>query len=116
MLILNIEHVHNPNISFTAKWARTLWRRFIGLLSTPHLGENQGLLLSPCHSVHTFGMRYALDLIFLDKNKTIVHCVTNLSPNRIASAKGAYYTLELPSGTIERYRVQVGDLLQWCTK
>jgi uncharacterized membrane protein (UPF0127 family) len=115
MLILDITHVQRPDVHFTAKWARTLWRRFVGLLATPRLSENQGLLLSPCNSVHTIGMRYALDLVFLDKSKRVIKCVTDLQTNRTASASGAYYTLELPSGTIVRNQVQVGDQLSWIT-
>jgi uncharacterized membrane protein (UPF0127 family) len=115
MLILDITHTQQSDVHFTVKWAKTLWRRFVGLLTTPRLGENQGLLLSPCHSVHTIGMRYALDLVFLDKNKKVVKCVSHLKPNRAASASGAYYTLELPSGTIERNQVRVGDQLSWYT-
>lgn len=103
----------NAEIKFSARWAKTIFRRLIGLLATSSLKKNEGLLLSPCKSVHTMGMSYPLDLIFMDKQRIVVKCVQNLKPYRAASAKRAYYTLELPINTIEASGVGVGDQFSW---
>jgi len=115
MQTLIIENENNLNIQFKARWAKTLWQRFVGLLATPVLNKNEGLLLSPCNSVHTIGMRYPLDLIFMDREGRVVKCVKDLVPFRTASAKLAHYTLELPVGTITRAGVTIGNRFTWST-
>ena len=113
MKTILITDSENIKIKFTVLWAKTIWRRLIGLLATSSLKENEGLMLSPCSSVHTMGMSYPLDLIFLDKQRVVVKCVQNLKPYRAASAKRAYYTLELPINTIKTSGIDVGDLFTW---
>ena len=115
MQTLILEKESNLNIQFKARWARNLWHRFVGLLATPVLNQNEGLLLSPCSSVHTMWMRYSLDLIFMDKQGRVLKCVENVRPFRTASAKWAHYTLELPTGTIDSAGVVVGNRFTWST-
>jgi len=103
----------NPGLVFTARWARTMLQRLVGLLKTPSLENNHGLLLSPCSSIHTFGMRYNLDIVFLDREKKILKCVSDLKPNRTAAARKAYYALELPGGTLQQRPLAVGVRLDW---
>jgi len=112
---LILENENNLNIQFKVKWAKNLWQRLVGLLATPILNKNEGLLLSPCRSVHTMGMRYALDLVFMDREGRVLKCVPDLKPYRTASAKFAYYTLELPTGTIKEMGVSVGNRFTWST-
>ena len=95
--------------------ARTLWQRLRGLLGRPALIRGEGLLITPCNSVHTFGMRYPLDLVFLDHGGTVVKCVTGLRPYCIAAARRARHTLELAPGSIASAHILVGDVLQWAS-
>jgi len=115
MKTLIIENENNLKIQFEVRLASTLWNRLVGLLATPKLEKNKGLLLSPCSSVHTMWMRYPLDLVFMDKNGRVVKCVKNLLPYRTAAAKKAYYTLELPIGTIDASGVAIGNRFTWST-
>jgi uncharacterized membrane protein (UPF0127 family) len=65
------------------------------------LGRRPGptaLLLAPCRSVHTFGLRRPIDVVFLDADLTVVRVVQRLRPNRVASARGAVAALELMPG------------------
>ena len=71
------------------------------------------MLLSPCGSVHTLGMGYPLDVVFLDKEGRILRCVSRLAPFRKARARRARHTLELPPGSIEGIGLKVGEVLQW---
>jgi uncharacterized membrane protein (UPF0127 family) len=86
--------------------------RLKGLLGTSELPENQGLLLCNCNSVHMIGMRYALDIVYLDKNGVILKMVENLRPWRVSSCWSAKDTLEVKSGTIQRLHWKVGDQLR----
>ena len=102
-----------PTCLTAIEHADTSLRRLRGLLGRAALGKNEGLLLSPCSHVHTFGMRFPLDVLFLNKDGTVVHCVPHLRPNRMAGAWRARHTLELAAGSIARLGLQTGDRLSW---
>jgi uncharacterized membrane protein (UPF0127 family) len=71
-----------------------------------------GLLLSPCGSIHTFGMRMEIDVCFLDREEKILKALAFLRPWRSAhGGRGSYATLELPAGTLERTGTNTGDRL-----
>ena len=55
------------------------------------------ILFEKCNSIHTFFMRFNIDVIFMDKNKNVIKEVKNLKPWRIAVCLKAYYVLEVPS-------------------
>ena len=84
--------------------------RMKGLLGTKSLPDGHALWLRPCNSVHTIGMAYAIDVIFLDKNNKIVKVVSRLKPMRLCWAPfAARSVLELPDGIVEKYAITVGD-------
>jgi uncharacterized membrane protein (UPF0127 family) len=89
--------------------AFSFWRRLRGLLFRSPLQAGEGMWIQPCHSVHTLGMRYALDLIFLDKSQRVLRVVENLVPWRMANCSGAHSVIEMRGGTLTRHSIQVGD-------
>lgn len=89
---------NNPLLSVRANIAHSFFMRAKGLLgtNTPH-----PLLIYPGNQIHTIGMKYPIDVIYMDKNLQILSLKKNLSPGRIFSPVcGSYYILELPSGFI----------------
>lgn len=96
--------------------ADTFLSRLKGLLGTAELADNQGLLLCNCNSIHMIGMRYALDIVYLDKNRVILKIVENLNPWQVSCCWFAKDTLEVKSGTIQRLSWRVGDQLQLTKK
>lgn len=92
--------------------ADTFFLRLRGLLGTTLLAGNQGLLLCNCNSVHMIGMRYALDIVYLDKNGIILKMVENLKPWQVSFCEAAKDTLEIKSGTVQRLCWKVGNKLQ----
>ena len=79
--------------------ARTFRQRLRGLLGTRSLGSEEGLMLSPGGSVHTFGMRYRIDVAFLDRQLKILRVAPQLCPWRICRAPAkTRHVLELPAG------------------
>lgn len=72
--------------------------RLRGLLGRHPLAAGEGLLLAPCASVHTFFMRYSIDLVYLDRDGCVVKVVPTLSPWRMSAARRAHATLELAAG------------------
>jgi uncharacterized protein len=92
--------------------ANNPWSRLKGLMGQPALGEDTGLLLQPCNSIHSFFMRFAFDAVFLDKTNTIVGLVQAMPPWRVSKLyPKAKATLELPAGSIERLKLEVGQTL-----
>ncbi|MDD5725130.1 MAG: DUF192 domain-containing protein [Candidatus Omnitrophica bacterium] len=93
--------------------ADTPFRRMIGLLGKDSLHAGQALLLAPCNSVHTFFMRFAIDLIFLDKNDMVIKTAHNCFPNKsIVICWGAVKVIELPAGKILSTGTQLRDKIQ----
>jgi hypothetical protein len=72
--------------------------RLLGLAFLPGLPRRHALLIPRCWSVHTFGMRFALDLVFLGPGDEILRIARDVRPNRIVSRRGARAVLEVPAG------------------
>jgi uncharacterized membrane protein (UPF0127 family) len=90
--------------------AATHWTRLRGLLGTDALPEGHGLWIRPCRQVHMFGMRYAIDVVFLDDHQQIVGLTPMLAPWRVSPlVRAATSVLELPAGTIGRAGLREGQ-------
>jgi len=94
--------------------ARTFRERLRGLLGTKGLADGEGLWLDPCGSVHSFGMGYPIDVLFLDRSGEVVGLVSSLAPNRIVrGVPGAAGALELPAGVIGATNTETGDRVEF---
>lgn len=86
-------------------------RRMRGLLGRRSLPAGEGILLKPARSVHTFFMRFPIDVVFVDRQLAVLSIAAALPPWRTAAQRSAYSVLELAAGECERRRVAVGDVL-----
>ena len=93
--------------------ANTPETRNRGLLKHTSLAKGDGLWISPTQAVHMFFMKFALDLVYLDRQKKVVKVRTNVKPWRLSASLRAHSVLELPVGTIEESRTTVGDQLEF---
>jgi uncharacterized membrane protein (UPF0127 family) len=92
--------------------ARTPWSRLVGLLGHAHLPQGEGLLIVPCSSVHTFFMRFPIDVAFLDREGKVVRMFVSVPPFRILlGGPRARMALELPPGALNRASTEPGDQL-----
>lgn len=82
-----------------------------GLLFTPALATGAALLILPCRSIHTIGMRHAIDALFLDDRATIIAVHDQLVPWRVAVHRGARAVLELSAGMAAEAGLHVGRCL-----
>jgi uncharacterized protein len=73
--------------------------RALGLLVGKPLGGGEGLLIAPCASIHTFGMRYAIDVVFVDRGGCVLRVCPAVQAGRMRVARGARGVLELRAGT-----------------
>jgi uncharacterized membrane protein (UPF0127 family) len=88
-------------------------KRNKGLLGRKGLAPGGGLWIVPCESVHTFGMQFPIDLVYLDRKKRIKKLKSDVPPWRLSACLAAHSILELPSGTIQSSLTQVGDTLEF---
>ena len=87
-------------------------RRMRGLLGRDGLESGEGLLLRPASAVHTYFMRFPIDIVFLDRSLVVVGIADGVDPWKARSRKGAKAVLELPAGESERRGLAVGDRLE----
>jgi uncharacterized protein len=83
-----------------------------GLLGRAGLLPGEGLWIAPCESVHTWFMRFPIDLVYLDRKLRIRKVRCAVGPWRISACLTAHSVLELPTGTIEVTRTERGDMVE----
>jgi uncharacterized membrane protein (UPF0127 family) len=99
-----------PRVRLAGSFA-TRWR---GLMFYPQMPGIDGLLLYPCHAVHMLGMRFALSLIYLDRQGRILRLVDRIAPFRPGPVvRGAYYVLETYPGLPGKMQMAHGQQLRW---
>jgi uncharacterized membrane protein (UPF0127 family) len=89
--------------------AATRASRAVGLLSRTGLEPGEALWIVPSRGVHTWGMRFAIDILALDEAGTVIDCVSNLKPWRLRlPRRGTAGVLELPAGTLTASGTAIG--------
>jgi uncharacterized membrane protein (UPF0127 family) len=84
-----------------------------GLLGREALAPGEGLWIVPCASVHTFFMKFPIDLVYLDRKRRVRKLRRNVAPWRISACLFAYSVLELPASTISATGVERGDQIEF---
>ena len=93
--------------------ADTSAKRRTGLLKHAGLEPGEGLWIAPCEGVHTFGMKFPIDVIFLSRKKQVLKTRPAMVKRRIAFSLRAYSVLELPAGTLAETGTVAGDQLEF---
>jgi len=92
--------------------ATGILQRMRGLLGYPRLGAGRGMYIAPCNAVHTFGMRFPLDLVFVDREMTVCRVTRRLPPNRMAAGgPRAAGVIEVEAGWLGLQLPSEGDRL-----
>src|SRR5580704_15134503 len=93
--------------------ADTSAKRRTGLLKHTGLEPGEGLWIAPCEAVHTIGMKFAIDVLFLDKKKKVLKIKPAMPRWRMAISFFAHSVLELPSGRAAETQTSAGDQLEF---
>lgn len=88
-------------------------KRRKGLLGRSGLGPGEGLWIVPCEAVHTFGMRFPIDLVYVDRDKRVKKVRSNVTPWRMSACLSAHSVVELAAGTVRETQTQAGDKLEF---
>lgn len=110
MIVKNI--TKNTMLGENIEIADTFMKRFLGLMPRASLNQGEGLIINPCNSIHMFFMKFAIDVLFIDKNNKILHIEENFKPWRISKfVKGGKYVIELPVGAARNSQTDVDDIV-----
>lgn len=109
-MVLNM--TRNTVVARELKVARNFLERMRGLIGSKPLREDQGFFIPLCQGIHTLGMGYPIDVLYLDGDSRIIVAFRDMVPNRLGSVSfRTQSVLELPQGAIKRSGSKVGDLL-----
>jgi uncharacterized membrane protein (UPF0127 family) len=93
--------------------ADTSATRRTGLLKHSRLEPGEGLWIAPSEAVHTFGMKFSIDVLFLDKKRKVLKIRSDMVRSRMSICLRAHSVLELPSGTAAAMKTVPGDQLEF---
>jgi uncharacterized protein len=93
--------------------ADTSEKRRTGLLKRQSLERGDGLLITPCEGIHSFGMKFPFDALFLSRDRKVLKVRASMKARRISLCLPAHSVLELPSGTAAETGTVPGDQLDW---
>lgn len=107
----------NTVISENLQVADTFFKRLKGLMFTKELPLQNALQINPCNEIHTFFMKYSIDVLYLDVNNNILSIDENLQPGKIGKrVKRAVTVIELPKGKIKEKDIKVGQIVSVLNK
>lgn len=110
-MIYSIYHNEQKAIENITK-ADNFFSRFKGLMFKKAMDKNCGLLIAPCGQVHTFNMRFDIDVVFLSKEFEVLHIESSMKPRKVSKIiANSYYVLELCSGIANEKQIKKGDVL-----
>ena len=104
--------IRNTTLGNKIDLAGTSEDRRIGLLNHDALPPGSGLWINPCEAIHTFKMKFPIDVAFLDRSYRVVKIREALGPRRFCVCLRASSVLEMPAGTLAISRTHRGDLLE----
>jgi uncharacterized membrane protein (UPF0127 family) len=101
-------------VAFRVEWAGTSAQRRRGLLGRNGLDPEEGMYLAPCGWIHTFFMRFPIDVVFLARDGRVLALHHNLKPYRLSKiVLRAQGVLELSAGRLRATETDVGDIIQF---
>ena len=103
----------NSELANAAEIAKTSATRQKGLLGRTGLPEGGGLWIIPCESVHTFFMKFPIDLVYINRRNIVKKIRRSVGPWRLSACLTAHSIIELPVGAIDRSHTAPGDKLEF---
>ena len=111
MLVRNV--TKNTILAENTARATTSKQRKTGLLKHERLPKGEGLWIAPCEAVHSFWMKFPIDVLYLNKKKKVLKIRHHMAPWRLSACLRAHSVLELPAGMAAETQTQPGDELEF---
>ncbi|OPX92352.1 MAG: hypothetical protein A4E53_00551 [Pelotomaculum sp. PtaB.Bin104] len=114
--LTTIMQIKINGIAFNIELANTFLRRTKGLMGRKTLYAGTAMAIYPCFSIHTWFMRFPIDVVFLNKNGVILRIIRNMAPYRISPfVKGSYYVVEMLGGVLPE-GIEAGQVVEFDRK
>jgi uncharacterized protein len=110
-LVLGVRRLEHP-VAVRLLTAFDSASRRRGLLGRLGLDAEEAIVIAPCNAVHTFGMRFPIDVIYARRDGHVVKIRESVPPRRVSAALSAFAVIEMAAGTVARTGVKVGDVLE----
>ena len=111
-----VNQTQSSILADSARIADTFFLRLVGLLNQAQISPGEALVITPCHQIHMFFMKFAIDVIFVNQTDHVVGLVENIQPFSLSPIfKEAHRSIELPVGTIAQSRTSIGDTIRILT-
>jgi uncharacterized membrane protein (UPF0127 family) len=108
--LIAVNTTRGVNLTERGRVADNVLTRLVGLLRDDRLEPGDGLWILPCNSIHSVGMRFLFDAVFLDKKLRVAHLISEMKPWRASKMVfSAHSVLELPAGAISTSGTRLGD-------
>ena len=108
-----LQHVRSGRVVATrVELALDSQSRRRGLLGRDEFEKGAALIIAPCSSIHTFFMRFAIDVVFVSRDGRVLKTFSTLVPWRMAFSFGAFAVIELPAGALSQLEPRRGDVMQ----
>lgn len=102
----------NNLIADDVKIAKTFIKRTFGLIPKSSILKDEGLVIYPCFSVHTFFMKFAIDILFINKQNKVIALYQNVKPYRILPIHpNSHYVIELAADVISTKNIEKDDFI-----
>ena len=111
---LQVQNLTRDNCVVEQGWAAdNSWKKMVGLLKHRYLNKGEGMWFPGASWIHSLGMKFPFDAVFINRKKVVVKIVPHVLPNRfLAPAWGASAVIEIPAGGAMRCGVEVGDQVE----
>jgi hypothetical protein len=111
-----IANINQMVIASNVATANSFFKRLVGLLTHKELENGEALLISHCKQVHTFGMKFPIDVIFLSKDGLILYIEENMVVNKVSKyINDSYQVLELEAGIVSKYCIKLQSIIEFET-
>lgn len=112
---IEIKNITKKNtIASKGALADNFYTRLKGLIGRKALGVDEAVCIKPCKSVHTFFMRFSIDVIFIDENGLVCEIVRNIKPYRVSKyVSNARYVIEILTGNAHKLGIELGDRIEF---
>ncbi len=91
--------------------AKSLISRLIGLLGSKEMEKDSGLLIEKCNQIHTVGMKYKIDVVYLSRSGQVRKIIPGMPPNRFSSCIQANRVIEFAEGFVKKNNIKVDDFI-----
>ncbi len=114
MKIIEIRNVSRGNvIAGKGRVAEGFFARLKGQIGRERLDEDEGLCIKPCKGIHTFFMKFDIDVVFVDRNGLVCGIVENIRPSRVSQyISSASYVIELSRGMCKKKGIEIGNKIE----